>query len=63
MTPDLRAEALKRREELEARVRADGKDQTATYDGLYGAGVGLWESAEEFDRFLATVRATRAEEG
>lgn len=63
MNPDLMAESAKRRTQLEARVQAEGKDRTATYENLLGAGAGLWESDEEFERFLATVREIRAERG
>lgn len=63
MSVDPTTEADRRRAQLEARVKAGGKDRTATYENLLGAGAGLWGSDEEFERFLETVRATRAEEG
>lgn len=63
MNHDLKADSVKRREQLEARVRSEGKDRTATYENLLGAGVGLWETDEKFERFLASVREARAEEG
>jgi hypothetical protein len=33
------------------------------FDHLLGAGKELWADDEEFERFLASVEATRAEEG
>lgn len=46
-----------RRQELVRRVREEG--YKATFDDLDGIGADLWESDEEFDRFLKFLRESR----
>jgi hypothetical protein len=48
-------------EQLRQKARAQGVEQTATYEHLLGAGRHLWADDAEFDRFLAAVEAIRAE--
>jgi len=61
ITPASQTEALSA--ELQRKVRDQGIAQTAMFDHLLGAGKELWADDEEFERFLASVEATRAEEG
>ena len=51
--------------EQAARLRALAERQgtlgTSTFENLLGAGKDLWDSDEEFERFLEIVRESRAQ--
>jgi hypothetical protein len=46
---------------LWAKIVEQGVADTATLEHLYGAGKDLWETDAEFEQFLETIRATRAQ--
>jgi hypothetical protein len=50
-------------ERLAEIMAEQGVEKTATYENLVGAGADLWDSDEEFEAFMATIAATRAEKG
>lgn len=49
-------------ESLRAEIVAQGVAETATFEHLLGAGKDLWADDFEFERFLSTVQAVRAEQ-
>jgi hypothetical protein len=50
-------------ERLADLIAEQGVEKTATYENLVGAGADLWDTEEEFQAFLASIAATRAEKG
>lgn len=58
---DLSPETLSVLAEMRKRTTTPKKTGTATYESLLGAGTGLWDTDEEFEAFLASIRAIRAE--
>lgn len=49
--------------ELLRKIQEQGVAETATFERLLGAGKDLWADDAEFERFLASIKATRAEKG
>jgi hypothetical protein len=46
-----------------AEIMAEQSWKNATIENLEGQGADLWETEEEFQAFLASIAATRAEKG
>jgi hypothetical protein len=46
-----------------AQIMAEQGWKNATIENLEGQGADLWETEEEFQAFLASIAATRAEKG
>jgi hypothetical protein len=56
---ELSPETLSLLAEMRNRTTAPKNAGTATYESLLGAGTGLWGTDEEFEAFLASIRAIR----
>ena len=66
LRPTPLGEARPPRPDAEAKLRAIAEAQGVVLDGkawehLLGAGKGLWDSDEDFERFLESIRALRRE--
>ena len=66
LRPTPLGEARPPRPDAEAKLRAIVEAQGVVLDGkawehLLGAGKGLWDSDEDFERFLESIRALRRE--
>lgn len=66
LRPTPLGEARPPRPDAEAKLRAISEAQGVVLDGkawehLLGAGKGLWDSDEDFERFLESIRALRRE--